>query len=142
MEIELHSVNISNLYIDQDRLENVVGLMRGRGQTIKEIAALCAPFYSDYRWKMNTELLEKYLTDQVKPILTQLKWEFAYNDWCEETIKQIIQDKVKITGLKFPQIANALRIIVFGMVDNMPSISKTLELMEQKETIRRLAEYC
>ncbi len=119
------------------RLSEVVELMRGRVQTLEEMAEKVLYLYKDVSG-YSAESVEKHITAESSQILSDFAdWLSKLEDWNSEQIKLCIKSFVKEKGLKFPHVAQPLRIAISGS-DATPSIDATLNLVGRERSLQRI----
>jgi glutamyl-tRNA synthetase len=112
-------------------LPQVVSLLKERAATIPQLADDAMLFYS-YEPAQKTPLPE----DAAKA-LALLKEKLATVTWQRAEIGAAIKDVVKASGLKMPQLAMPLRLLVTGR-SQTPSIDAVLELLGRETVLQRL----
>jgi glutamyl-tRNA synthetase len=84
-------------------------------------------------------LAEKHFTAQAREALAALEARLAaLPEWEKGAIGQAIKDVMKEHGLKMPQVAIPLRVVLLG-VEQSPSIDAVLEVLGHERTLQRLA---
>jgi glutamyl-tRNA synthetase len=77
------------------------------------------------------------VTDAVRPALTKLADALAVCEWNKPAISAAIKQVLAETGLKMPQLAMPVRVLVMGMPQT-PSLDAILELMTREDVLARL----
>jgi glutamyl-tRNA synthetase len=77
------------------------------------------------------------LTDAVKPALATLRDRLAAIDWDKPTIAAALKETLAAHGLKMPQLAIPLRLLVCGRAQT-PSVDAVLALFERDVVLARL----
>jgi glutamyl-tRNA synthetase len=115
-------------------LEKIVSLLKDRAHSIPQLADDAMMFFS-------------YSAPQVAPLeesarngLKALKAGLATVEWDRARIGELIKNVVKTQGLKMPQLAMPLRLIVTGR-QQTPSIDAVLELLGRDTVIERLTHH-
>jgi glutamyl-tRNA synthetase len=116
-------------------LPAVLGLMKERVNTINELADAAMLFYRDPR--PDPELLAKHLTDAVRPALAQFAERIEAVEWNKAALAAMIKEVLAANGLKMPQLAMPLRLIVTGQLQT-PAIDAVLELFGREQVRARL----
>jgi glutamyl-tRNA synthetase len=116
----------------------VVELYKERASTLNELADAVEYFYQQIH--PTQELLEKHLTEDVKPVLRALTEKLAASDWSQQALHDLIQQAVTDSGLKFPKVAMPLRVMVVGIAQT-PSVDAVLALLGKEETLGRIGKY-
>lgn len=119
-------------------LSGAVNLYRERVTTLNELADAVEYLYQ--RVHPTQELLDRYLTPEILPLLKELSDRLRKIDWVVEAIHDAITHAVKNHGLKFPALAMPLRVILTGGTQS-PSIAAVMVLLGREETQHRLTEY-
>ncbi|MDR3086673.1 MAG: glutamate--tRNA ligase [Azoarcus sp.] len=125
---------------DGPNLAALVALYKERAGNLNELAEALAPFYRTGKmFDSPTELVEKHLTDPARLALASLETRLAaLPDWEKAAISQAIKNTMKESGLKMPQIAIPLRVVLLG-VEHTPSIDAVLETLGRERTLQGLA---
>jgi glutamyl-tRNA synthetase len=119
-------------------LPAVLGLMKERVSTINELADAAMLFYRDPR--PDPELLAKHLTDAVRPALAQFAERIQTVEWDKAALAAMIKDVLAAHGLKMPQLAMPLRLLVTGQLQT-PAIDAVLELFGRAQVLARLRKF-
>jgi glutamyl-tRNA synthetase len=113
----------------------LVPLFKDRCATTVELADWVAMYFADVEPK--PEDLAAHVTDAVKPALQTLREKLAGIEWNKAAINAAIKESIAAHGLKMPQLAHAVRVLVCGRAQT-PSIDAVLELFPQEVVSRRL----
>jgi glutamyl-tRNA synthetase len=81
--------------------------------------------------------LTAHVTEPVKPALRALRSRLAEVDWDKATIAQALKETLSAHGLKMPQLAPAVRVLVCGRAQT-PSIDAVLALFPREKVLRAL----
>lgn len=119
-------------------LEGVVGLLKERAHTIKELAEAASAFYQIA--PLSPELVAKHLDTQTLKYLGDLRPRLEVLDWERDKLHALLTQFIKEQGLSFAQIAIPLRIIILGSTQS-PSIDAVLELIGKTETLKRMDRF-
>ena len=85
-------------------------------------------------------LLEQHLTVQARPALQMLRARLAgLATWEKPELAAAIKEVLAGSGLKMPQLAMPLRVMVAGRTQT-PSIDATLELIGREQVLARMAK--
>ena len=118
-------------------LTEVVEVMRERVQTLEEMVDSINYLYCPLE-QYDDAAVSRHVTDQTPALLAKVATEFERIEvWEKENISAAIKQVVADEGVKFPHIAQPLRITVSGSVST-PSIDITLKLMGKKRTLERI----
>jgi glutamyl-tRNA synthetase len=118
-----------------ERLPRICALFKDRCDTTVVLADWAQVFYDEVSPKV--EDLAQHVTDAVKPALTQLRDKFAVCSWDKAGISAALKDVLAATGLKMPQLAMPVRVLVFG-TPQTPSVDAVLELLAREKVLARL----
>ena len=118
-----------------ERLPRICGLFKDRCDTTVALADWAQAFYADVHPK--AEDLAQHITDAVKPALAQLREKLAACAWDKASIAAAIKDVLAATGLKMPQLAMPVRVLVLG-TPQTPSLDAVLELLPREKVQARL----
>jgi glutamyl-tRNA synthetase len=119
-------------------LEPVLELMKERANTINELADAAMLFYRQPR--PDAELLAKHLTDAVRPALQQFAERIQSVEWNKAALSAMMKDVLAANGLKMPQLAMPLRLVVTGQLQT-PAIDAVLELFGREQVLARLKKF-
>ncbi len=107
-------------------LADLVPLYKDRAATLNELADALMAYYRVPA--PPADLLAQHLTDAARAALADLVGALADLDWSREAIGGAIKAVMKDHGLKMPQVAIPLRILLLG-VTQTPSIDAVVEVM-------------
>lgn len=113
----------------------VVGLFKDRCSTTVELADWVAMYYADVQ--PTADDLTAHVTELVKPALPTLCDKLAAAEWNRAAIAAAIKETLGAHGLKMPQLAHAIRVLVCGRPQT-PSIDAVLELFSKETVLIRL----
>ena len=82
----------------------------------------------------------EHLTEAVRPALRMLKARLAECVWDKAAIAAAVKQVLASTGLKMPQLAMPLRVLLTGRTQT-PSIDATIELLGRETVLARLAHH-
>ena len=118
-------------------LEPVVALLKDRATSVLHLAEAAMLFYGEPH--PHRDLLEEHLTEKVLPAMRMLKARLAeLAAWDKASISGAIKQVLAASGLKMPQLAMPLRLVVTGQLQT-PSIDAVLELLGREVVLARLA---
>ena len=118
-------------------IAEVVEAMRDRVQTLEEMADKVTFLYTEID-SYDANSVQKHVNTQTAELLNQVKQRFEDIDvWSTENINTVVKSVVKDQAIKFPEIAQPLRIAVSGSAAT-PSIDITLKLVGKERTIERI----
>jgi glutamyl-tRNA synthetase len=116
-------------------LELVVGLLKDRASTVKEIAENAAIFYKEP--VIDSEAFKQHVTDTVRPALADLRQALAEAEWSKEAISAAFKATLGAHKLKMPHLAMPVRLLVAGTT-HTPSIDAVLMLFGRETVLARL----
>jgi glutamyl-tRNA synthetase len=116
----------------------VIGLMKERAHTVNELADSAMLFYRDPQ--PDPALLAQHLTDAVRPALAQFAERCDTVEWHRPALGAMIKEVLAAHGIKMPQIAMPLRLIITGQLQT-PAIDAVLELFERDVILVRVRKY-
>jgi glutamyl-tRNA synthetase len=117
------------------QLGRMCALFKDRCATGVELADWLAMYFVDVLPRDDD--VAAHVTDPVRPALHSLRGRLAEIDWDKGTIAMAIKETLGAHGLKMPQLAHALRVLVCGRTQT-PSIDAVLELFPRDVVLRRL----
>jgi glutamyl-tRNA synthetase len=118
-----------------ERLPRICGLFKDRCDTTVVLADWAAAFYADIT--PNADEVAKHVTDAVKPALNLLIEKLTTCTWDKPSIAAAIKEVLGACGLKMPQLAMPVRVLVMGTAQT-PSLDAVLELSEREKVLSRL----
>jgi glutamyl-tRNA synthetase len=116
-------------------LTAVVGLLKDRASTVKEIAENAAMFYRTP--VPDAESLAQHVTDTVRPALADLAAALKTVEWNKEAIAAALKATLGAHKLKMPQLAMPVRLLVAGTT-HTPSIDSVLMLFGRDAVVSRI----
>ncbi|MBC7453105.1 MAG: glutamate--tRNA ligase [Massilia sp.] len=119
-------------------LAQVLALMKERANTVNELAAASMLFYRDPQ--PDAALLAQHLTDAIKPALAQFFERCETVEWHRPALGAMIKEVLAANGLKMPQLAMPLRLILTGQLQT-PAIDAVLELFSREVILARVRHY-
>ncbi|MDR1310787.1 MAG: glutamate--tRNA ligase [Burkholderiaceae bacterium] len=119
-------------------LPEVVALLKERANTTHELADAALLFY--VQPEPDTVLLAKHLTDASRPALTAFAVACRQVDWNRSAISDAIKAVLAQQGVKMPQLAMPLRLILTGQ-PHTPSIDAVVTLLGRETVLARLNSY-
>jgi glutamyl-tRNA synthetase len=102
------------------RLPVICGLFKDRCDTLLVLADWAQRFYGD-----------------VRPAISMLAKTLETNGWTKEAISEAIKDVLRATGLKMPQLAMPVRVLVMGTAQT-PSLDAVLAASRREVVVERL----
>jgi glutamyl-tRNA synthetase len=119
--------------------EALAPLQTPRYKTMKELVEQSHYFYEDV--EPNYSELEAFRNQALDNALNELIIELTQlKDWNANMINSAIKAILQVHGLKMPQLAQPLRLLVSATLTT-PSIDVTLELIGRQRVLERLKRY-
>ena len=118
-----------------ERLPAMCGLFKDRCDTLCVLADWVAVFYGDVSPKADEKA--QHVTDAVKPALALLLEKLSTCAWDKMSIALVIKEVLTEQGLKMPQLAMPVRVLVMGTAQT-PSLDAVLALCEKQKVLERL----
>jgi glutamyl-tRNA synthetase len=118
-----------------EALQRLVGLFKDRCSTTVELADWLAMYFAAVT--PSAEDLAAHVSDAVRPALATLTGKFATIEWTKAAIAAAIKETLGVHGLKMPQLAHAVRVLVCGRAQT-PSVDAVLEGFDKEVVIQRL----
>jgi glutamyl-tRNA synthetase len=120
-----------------ERLVAICGLFKDRCDTTVALADWAMAFYADVSPK--AEDLAQHITPAVEPALALLADKLGTCDWDKQGISAVLKEVLAATGLKMPQLAMPVRVLVMG-TPQTPSLDAVLSLCQRQKVLERLAK--
>jgi glutamyl-tRNA synthetase len=121
--------------IDPVRLPPMCALFKDRCTTLVELADWLGMYAVEP--EPPADELATHLTDAVRPALAALRERLAAIPWQREAIAQALKETLAGHGLKMPQLAVPLRLLVCGRAQT-PSVDAVLALFAREDVLARL----
>lgn len=119
-----------------ERLPRLCALFKDRCDTTVALADWAARFYADV--VPSPEEKAQHVTDAVKPAVALLRDKLsACAVWDKPSISAAIKEVLSAQGLKMPQLAMPVRVLVMGTAQT-PSLDAVLELASRETVLKRL----
>ena len=120
------------------RLEEAIALFKDRCATTREIADWLAMYFAPVA--PSAADLATHCPQALGPALETLRDALARADWNRASIQQCIKDTLAAHGLKMPQLAMAVRVLVCGRAQT-PALDAVLALFAKDVVLARLRAY-
>ena len=120
-----------------ESLNRMCALYKDRCATTVELAQWLMMYFAPV--SPSAEDLAAHVTEVVRPAIATLRDKFAAVEWSKATIAAAIKETLAAHGLKMPQLAHAVRVLVCGRAQT-PSLDAVLELFAREVVIARLLE--
>jgi glutamyl-tRNA synthetase len=119
-----------------EQVQPKVGLFKDRCATVAALADWLAMYFIPVT--PSAEDLAAHVTDAVRPALGALAERLsALTEWNKAAIQQALKETLLATGLKMPQLAVPVRVLVCGRAQT-PSLDAVLEHFDRKKVLERL----
>ncbi|HEY5635572.1 MAG TPA: glutamate--tRNA ligase [Burkholderiales bacterium] len=120
-------------------LDRVVALLKDRATSIPHLAEAATLFYLPP--DPPAALVTEHLTEAVRPALRTLVARLTEAaDWTKPSIAAALKATLAASGLKMPQLAMPVRVLVTGRAQT-PSVDAVLELLGREAVLSRLAHH-
>jgi len=118
-----------------DKLQTMCALFKDRCATTVELADWLGMYVAPVA--APAQELAAQLTDANKPAIAALAKRLQTADWEKGAINQAIKDTMAEFGLKMPQVAIPVRLLVCGRAQT-PSVDAVLALFDREVVLQRL----
>jgi glutamyl-tRNA synthetase len=118
-----------------ERLARLCALFKDRCATTVELADWIGMYFVDVQ--PGEDDLATHVTDAVKPAVAALRARLADAPWDKASIAAAIKATLAEKGLKMPQLAHAVRVLVCGR-SQTPSLDAVLELFTREQVLWRM----
>jgi glutamyl-tRNA synthetase len=119
-----------------DHLARGCALFKDRCATTVELADWLQMYFKPVR--PLTADITAHVSDTARPALRALRDQFTMIEWTAPAIAAAMKGVLAAHGLKMPQLAPALRVLVCGRVQT-PSIDAVLALFTREQVLERLS---
>jgi len=119
-----------------ERLARLCDLFKDRCDTTLVLADWVGRFYADVQ--ASADDLAQHVTDAVRPALGLLRAQLAQCVWDKTGISAAIKEVLAQAGLKMPQLAMPVRVLVMG-TPQTPALDAVLALCDRRKVLDRLA---
>ena len=118
-----------------ERLPAICGLFKDRCDTTVVLADWAQAYYADV--SPSAADLGQHFTEAIKPAIAALREKLAGADWTLPGIGAAIKSTLTEHGLKMPQLAMPVRVLVMG-TPQTPSVDAVLALHRREKVLARL----
>ena len=118
-----------------ERMARLCALYKDRCTTTVELADWIGMYFVDVH--PGEDDLRTHVTDAVRPALVALRERLGEIAWDKASIASAIKATLGEHGLKMPQLAHAVRVLVCGR-SQTPSLDAVLELFTREQVLWRL----
>lgn len=119
-------------------LAAALGLMKERANTVNELADAAMLFFRTPQ--PDPALLEQHLTEAVKPALALFAERCASVEFTKEALAPMIKEVLAAHGLKMPQLAMPLRLVLTGQLQT-PAIDAVIALFGRDMVMARVKKF-
>jgi glutamyl-tRNA synthetase len=119
-------------------LERVVALYQDRATNLNELADACEPFCVVVH--PSVEMIAQHLTDAARAALKVLLDKLSAGAWEKAAISTAIKETLAACGMKMPQVAIPLRVVLLGQPQS-PAIDAVVEVLGRKAVLARIRHY-
>jgi glutamyl-tRNA synthetase len=119
-------------------IDKVVALLKDRADTVVHLAENARMFYS-YDNPLPKDLAA-LVNDKTRPALRMLQARLPATPWDRKSLAAAIGAVLKASGLKMPELAMPVRLLVTGRTQT-PSLDAVLELLGRDTVMLRLAQH-
>ena len=131
----LEKLGLDSKTVADGRLPRICSLFKDRCDTLVDLAHWAQVFYRDPQ--PSAEDLALHLTPEIIPAIDELLQVLEQGDWSKESIAAGIKQVLKARGIKMPQLAMPVRVLVLGTA-HTPSVDAVLALLGREKIIQRL----
>ncbi len=121
--------------LDAAHIVRGCGLFKDRCSTLVELAGWLKLLVTG--GEPSAQDMATHVTDAVRPALAKLAEALGTAEWSKAAISAAIKQVLADTGLKMPQLAMPVRVLVMG-TPQTPSLDAILELMKREDVVARL----
>ena len=118
-----------------ERLPAICGLFKDRCDTTVVLADWAQSYYADV--SPSAADLGQHVTEAIKPAIATLREKLTEADWTLPGIGAAIKSTLAEHGLKMPQLAMPVRVLVMG-TPQTPSVDAVLALHRREKVLARL----
>jgi len=118
-----------------EKLAALCDLFKDRCDTTLALADWMQRFYADVVPAAHE--LAQHVTDSAKPALIRLQDLLAACVWDKPSIAAVFKEVLAHTGLKMPQLAMPVRVLVMGTAQT-PTLDAVLALCDREKVLARL----
>ena len=133
-QLVTHHLSRRGLTTDE-RLPAICALFKDRCDTTVALADWAQAYYADVQ--PDAADLARYVTDAVKPAIASLRQKLSDTEWTAPAIAAAIKQTLAEHGLKMPQLAMPVRVLVMGVAQT-PSVDAMLALHKKEKILERL----
>jgi glutamyl-tRNA synthetase len=116
-------------------LADAITLFKERVHTVVQLADEVAMFYTPAT--PDAELIAQHVSGDVKAALKLFADNARAGTWTKESVSAAIKATLAQTGLKMPQLAVPMRVVVFGKTQT-PALDAVLALLGREKALARI----
>ena len=135
-ELVLHDLDVKTT--PGPAIDKVVALLKDRASTVVHLAENARMFY--HYDNPSPKDVAAQVNERTRPALKMLQEKLAATPWDRKSLGAQIGAVLKATGLKMPELAMPVRLLVTGRTQT-PSLDAVLELLGQETVLARLAQH-
>ena len=121
--------------LDSTRRVQASALLKDRCSTLVELAGWMGLLVNEE--PVSAEDIQAHVPGEIRPAVARLAELLASCEWTKAAIAAVIKQVLGETGLKMPQLAMPVRVLIAGR-QQTPSLDAFLALMERENVIARL----
>ncbi len=134
--IVVEQLKAKGIEVTLEQVQPKVGLFKDRCATVAVLADWLAMYFAPVT--PSAEDLAAHISDAVRAALVALAERLsALTEWNKAAIQQALKETLTATGLKMPQLAVPVRVLVCGRAQT-PSVDAVLEQFDKKKVLERL----
>jgi glutamyl-tRNA synthetase len=118
-----------------ESLARMCAVFKDRCATTVELAEWLTMYFVHIEPRQ--EDLAAHVTEAIQPALVDLRARLSNVEWSKAALAASIKDVITAHGIKMPQLAQAVRVLVCGRAQT-PSIDAVLELFPREVVLHRL----
>ncbi|MGZ6255293.1 MAG: glutamate--tRNA ligase [Candidatus Chromulinivorax sp.] len=119
-----------------EQLYQALDLYKDRSHTLVELVEHVLQLYTGPKQYDQTSV-EQWITNDIRQSLKDLVKNLENTQFTKDTLQECIKNFVKVSNLKFPQIAQPIRIALLGFAAG-PGIYEMMEILGKQTTLERL----
>jgi glutamyl-tRNA synthetase len=121
---------------DLDHLARACALFKDRCNTVVDLADWMQMYFAPVTPAASD--VAAHVSEAARPAIRELREQFVDLDWSAPSIAAAMKATLAAHGLKMPQLAPALRVLVCGRTQT-PSIDAVLALFARQQVLERLS---
>lgn len=137
--LEINLVARTSLW-NQEQREAAINLYKERSQTLRELVQGVMQLYHA-PVSFDAESLTQWVTSETAGMMQNLSKDLLSSQFTKENLQATLKMFAKNNDIKFPVIAQPMRIALIGS-SHGPGIFEMMELLGKDETVHRLHRFC